>query len=97
MINLIAGKSMSQFFDVKPKKQNGQIQLNSVFSKRKQGIKIGSKGFSSIMTSCVTDKEDKQVFALLIEEFSKFMDPIVLPEPSIFKFTVTYYKIKPTQ
>ena len=32
----------------------------------------------------------------MLEEMTKFQDPIIIPESQIFRLTATYFKVKPS-
>lgn len=36
------------------------------------------------------------IFDSMLEEMTKFQDPIIIPESQIFRLTATYYKVKPS-
>jgi len=92
-MSLLGGDSLTQIFDYKCKKK--ELTMPSPFPKKKTNFKLTSSG--TIKPYYFFSKEGITViFDSILEEMTKFQDPIIIPESQTFKLIATYYKIKPS-
>ncbi len=94
VMNFITGRTMTNMFEIKPKKKDA-LSMPSPFQKKKQPFKIQPSG-SLIPFFFYTNQDPIEVFDIVLEEMTKFQDPIIIPESQTFRLIATYYKIKPT-
>jgi hypothetical protein len=88
---------MNSIFDVKGKKKD--LLIPSPFPKKKQLLKIGpgnDSGGSHLQNYFFTRVPVTEIFDTMLQEMTKFQDPIIFPESSIFRLLAMYYKVKPS-
>lgn len=99
LLNFMSGRSMSAIFDVRGKKKD--ILLQSPFPKKKQPLKIGltpgpdTAGLHQA-NFFFSYEPITAIFDSMLEEMTKFQDPIILPESQILRLKATYFKVKPS-
>lgn len=93
VMSILGGNSLTKVFEIKAKKK--EYSSPSPFPKKKQSYKISTKG--CLQPYYFFSKEEiTVVFDSVLEEMTKFQDPIIIPESQTFKLIATYYKIKPS-
>lgn len=98
-MSFITGRNMSSIFDIRGKKKD--ITLPSPFPKKKQPFRIGftpgpETAGSHQQNYFLSTEPITSIFDNMLEEMTKFQDPIIIPESQIFRLNATYYKVKPS-
>ena len=99
LLNFMTGRSIGTIFDVRGKKKD--ILQQSPFPKKKQPFKIGmnpgmDSGGAHQRNFFFSKEQITTIFDSMLEEMTKFQDPIIIPESQIFRLIATYYRVKPS-
>lgn len=99
LLNFFTGRHMTSVFDIKGKKKD--ILQPSPFPKKKQQFKIAANpgpdsGGLHIKSFFFSFDPITTIFDSMLEEMTKFQDPIIIPESQIYRLVATYYRVKPS-